>query len=150
MQAAPGEAQRFRLRKHEILRGKRAFEYLFKHGSSFRIGVLAVLYVLDVPEIPADSALSAAFAAPKRLFKKASQRNAVKRRLREAWRLHKQLLYPAVLKSGKALRCLVTYKGPVPPDYHEIEAALLRIIEKLNHRIEHAAPPAEPAPPAAD
>ena len=84
-------------RKAERLSRKKWIQELFDKGSSFNFYPYRILY-LDHPEGTATHN-QVMFSVSKRLFKKATDRNKVKRRMREAYRLNKG---PAAL-SGKLL-----------------------------------------------
>ena len=70
----------------------------------------------------------AAFAVPKRNFKSAVDRNRVKRQLREAYRLNKQMLEEI---SGRKFVMLFLYLGKVKPQYAELEKAMVKLLKKL-------------------
>lgn len=75
------------LNRTERLKEQRWISQLFEEGLLVRSGALAMKYV------PADwgSAVSVkvAFSVPKRRFKRATDRNRIKRLMREAYRLNK-------------------------------------------------------------
>ena len=71
-----------RLPKNEILRGRLAFEKLFRHGL-FGSGKL-----FDFVRLSSDSRGRVAFAASRKI-RSSVKRNFVKRRLREAFRLER-------------------------------------------------------------
>mgnify|MGYP006194973201 CR=1 FL=1 len=70
----------------------------------------------------------AAFAVPKRNFKSAVDRNRVKRQLREAYRLNKQMLEEI---HGKKFVMLFLYLGKVKPQYADLEMAMVKLLKKL-------------------
>jgi ribonuclease P protein component len=117
------------LPRKKILRGKRAFEYIFEHGSSFRAGVLKFVYCSSFPHELSSSPVTAGFAAPKRLLKKAVQRNRVKRCMREAYRLNQQLISEPASEASVAF--LVIYQRPGALPYHQIEKDMIRGLQKL-------------------
>ena len=75
--------------KEEKLCYRRSFDLLFAHRHTFKCGRLWVIYLFDLPPELVTAPQMAAFSAPKRNFKRAVDRNLLKRRLREAYRLHK-------------------------------------------------------------
>lgn len=76
--------------KAERLSRKLYIQELFDRGSSFHFGILKVL-ALPQPT-PAHGPHQVFFSVPKRNFKKAVDRNTLKRRLREGFRLQKEVL----------------------------------------------------------
>ena len=131
-----GTSRSYRLPKQSILRHKRAFEYLFEHGSSFRVGVLKFFYAYDIPEQYVQDAISVGFTAPKRVFKRAWQRNRIKRRMREAYRLEQHLLQPlqSAEKPTAPLAFLIKFQGYYEADYARIASDMRRGLKELKKR----------------
>jgi ribonuclease P protein component len=127
----PEENRRFKLPKKERLHRRLAFEYLFKHGNSFRVGVLSFFYIFDLPPGLSEAPVSIAFAAPKRMFSRAVDRNHLKRRMREAYRLHKHILTELPQLKGKNLVFLVKYNVRAIKPYREIERSMIAGLKKL-------------------
>jgi ribonuclease P protein component len=75
----------YRFKSTERLKSKRAFEKLFKEGKSIKKYPLRLVYV----EWPSASPthVQVAFSVPKKRFKRAVDRNRLKRQMREAYRL---------------------------------------------------------------
>lgn len=131
-----GTSRSYRLPKQTILRHKRAFEYLFEHGSSFRVGVLKFFYAFDIPEQYIQNPISVGFTAPKRVFKRAWQRNRIKRRMREAYRLEQHLLHASSEGEDNPppLAFLIKFQGYYEADYARIASDMRRGIEELKKR----------------
>lgn len=129
------ESQRFFFRKKERLSSKRIFTHLFEHGSSLRVGVLKFFYLLDLPENLSDTPVSVAVVAPKRAFKKAPDRNLLKRRMREAYRLNSHLLYDEVQRSPQNLVLLIKYNIRSIKEFPVIENDMVQGIRKIGRQI---------------
>jgi ribonuclease P protein component len=127
---------RYTLKRHEILRGKRAFTYLFEHGQTFRMGVLKFYFVFDIPEELVKSSLTGAFSAPKRLHKRAVARNLLKRRMREAFRLNKHILLPLLKQNNMRLVIFVTYTRPYIAKYDQIASGMKAGLHRLAKEVE--------------
>lgn len=78
---------RYTLKKSEILRHKKVIRELFERGSSFSIYPIKIIF-----EIKPEGQHQVLFSVPKKKFKKAVERNKIRRRLREAYRLNKHIL----------------------------------------------------------
>lgn len=78
---------KFSLRKNERLSKEKWITDLFDRGSSFYFYPFKVLY-LPHPD-SGSTTNQVLFSVPKRQFKRAVDRNTIKRRLREAYRLNK-------------------------------------------------------------
>lgn len=130
------EKQKFFLKKAERLRLKRGFEYLFEHGSSFRVGVLKFFYVFNVPDTLAPTPLSVGFSAPKRAFKQAVIRNLLKRRMREAYRLNKHTLLTDLEQKDNNLLLLIKYNTRYISNYHRIAHATVLGLQKLQQQLD--------------
>lgn len=104
-------------------------ELLFKEGLSQASYPIKLVYI----ETPVDLIYPAQslFVVPKRLFKKAHDRNTLKRRMREAFRLNKSNFYEAILERNKKLLLAFIYIGKKEEEYLSIEKAILKLIQKI-------------------
>lgn len=68
---------------------------------------------------------------PKRNFKKAVHRNLLKRRIREAFRKQKEILYAPLNEKGITIIFMIQYTGKEISDYNAIEEAVAAGLQKL-------------------
>lgn len=73
----------------------------------------------------------AMFVAPKRNFKKSPDRNTLKRRMREAYRLNKHLFYEALNAQNKKIVLAFIYIGKKEEEYAVIENAVMKSLKKI-------------------
>ena len=117
--------------KAERLSSKRDIDKLVETGKSFNCGFFKIIWKeINEGSIPAQIIIS----VPKRLFKKAVDRNRLKRLTREAYRKNKNILYKN-LNSKKVLLMFV-YKSKTIVGFAEIEKniiiAMQQLIENVN------------------
>ena len=70
-------------------------------------------------------------AVPKRLFKRAVKRNLLKRRIREAYRLQKELLMPADGSASFGFDLLLQYNSPEVADFAAIKADVAAVLRRI-------------------
>lgn len=105
---------------------------MFKDGRAVSAFPVRISYrLLDA----ADHVLQAGFSASSRNFKKAVDRNRIKRLLRENYRKQKPELYDVLVASGKRLAIFIIYTGKEVPAFEFVEEkmklALKKLIEQL-------------------
>ena len=96
---------------------------MFKEGKSFSIFPFRVVWKYQ-PQ-PEKYLLQAGFTASSRNFKKAVDRNRIKRLMKEAYRLQKNTLQQLVAAKEKQLTVFFIYIGKEVP-------AQIMVIDKLN------------------
>jgi ribonuclease P protein component len=124
------------LRKSERISSKKLFELLFSSGKSFRVGILRFTFIHPIPSDMAAAPLMVAFLVPKRQFKRAVDRNYIRRRMREAWRLNKNTLAALLVEQGKSLAVMVKVETKKRPGTAEIRPALVSGLQKLETLIQ--------------
>jgi len=131
-------AKQFTLGKEERLKSRKAIEGLFKEGKSFVLKPFKVFYRVDVSMLKKQRLLfNVQYGAgvSSKQFKKAVDRNTVKRLMREAWRLQKPVLQDKLKEQQKKLNIFFIYTGKELPVYKEVYDKTGKIIEKVNEII---------------
>jgi ribonuclease P protein component len=91
-----GNKLSFAFPKAERLCAVSAVEHLYKEGNTFLRHPLKINFLRDTAPKEGDFLLpKVLFVVPKRSFKKSVDRNLIKRRMREAYRLNKHLFFEA-------------------------------------------------------
>ncbi|HUQ67456.1 MAG TPA: ribonuclease P protein component [Flavitalea sp.] len=106
-------ATHFTLGKHERLKSRKLIAQLFDNGKSVAAFPIRALYSFT----PTPSGLQAGFTVSSKNFKKAVDRNRIKRLMREAYRLQKKELEKKLVVVHKNLAIFFMYTGKELPDY---------------------------------
>jgi len=80
-----------------------------------------------LPQVP----VQVVFSVPKRLFKKAHDRNLLKRRMRETYRFHKHELYEILQQNELQTAMMVVYIAKEELGFVEIEKAMTKIVARF-------------------
>lgn len=119
-QAEIPSAVSFRFRKEERLKSKKIIDKLFADGQSALAYPLKIVF-LSTP-LPAGYPVQAGFTVSKKNFKRAVQRNRIKRLMREAYRLNKHELYKQLPEQQLAV--FFIFIGKELPEYPAIEKGI--------------------------
>ena len=124
-------------KKEERLSRKKIIESLFLKGNSFSQYPVKVVW-LDYPlegKYPAQVLIS----VPKRKFKRAVDRNLLKRRIREAYRKNKEPLYDYLGERDKTCVLALLYISNDIVSYNEIEEKIILALERCKSEYEKTA-----------
>ena len=119
--------QRYTWTKAEKLKSRKRIEWVFKEGKSLSVFPFKVFYLLLHPPAPPQ----AGFGAGSRHFKKAVDRNRIKRLSREAYRLQKQPLMEALAEKERSMALFFIYTGKELPDHGTVKAKIGVLLQKL-------------------
>ena len=122
--------------KEERLCSKKSLDLLFKKGSSFLLYPYRATFLFDAQphKFPAQVVINVA----KKRYKHANDRNLVKRRTREAYRLQKStLLYEPLVGKEQLLLLGLQYVGKQIYPYDFLEKRLGQLFKKLLTQIDN-------------
>jgi ribonuclease P protein component len=113
--------------KSERLCSKKQIDLLFSKGNSETSYPLKIIY-LDQPSTESRFPAQAMFVVPKRNFKRAHDRNLLKRRMREAYRLNKADFYETLRLKGNHRLIAFLYISKKEESYAGIFSSALKLL----------------------
>jgi ribonuclease P protein component len=121
----------FRFQIGERLKSRKEIEHLFSGGSQ-SVGQYP-LRLIWRPAMERRSAfpIQVAMTVSKRNFKRAVDRNRIKRLMREAYRLNKGNLYEALPLQAQQLAWMIIYVGRELPEARKLDKAMQKLMQKF-------------------
>jgi len=118
------------LKKSERLKKRDDIQQLFRRGDSIfefpiKLYHLSLEKELDTPP------LLFGVSVPKKKFKRAVDRNLLKRRIREAYRKHNSSLKTHLDKTNRKLLIMPVYLANEIEDYNLIEGKIILLLQRL-------------------
>jgi|SRR6185312_738806 len=125
--------RRLSLRKNERLYERKAIEEVFDKGRSIKEHPVRLLWLIR----PASDNIpvKVAFTVSSRIFKRAVDRNLIKRRMREAYRKNKAGVFEAFGEKKLQSLIMFIYVDNKIAEYAEIESKIIVALQRL---IQHA------------
>lgn len=118
----------FSFRKGERLTGKKEISALFISGRGVNCPPFRFLYL---PASGEPYPVRTAITVPKRLYGRAVDRNLLKRRIREAYRLYKPTMCRRLNEKGVAIHLVIQYRHEAMLPFASLKEALQKGLEQL-------------------
>lgn len=127
--ARPGAS----LAKAERLTRKKLISEVYDAGESIKTPAIVMVYrFLELPEqVP----VQAMFTVSKRIFKRAHDRNRIKRLLREAYRKQKQLIYEPLIHQQKQVAIFFIFTGKQMPNYAYVHGKISEVLKRFKQQL---------------
>ncbi|WP_075340634.1 ribonuclease P protein component [Tenacibaculum agarivorans] len=112
------------LGKQERLKSRKLIEQLYTQGNSVKKFPLRMVYLQT--EHDSNYPVQFGVSVPKRKFKRAVDRNRIKRLIRESYRLQKKIVYSSV---DKPYVFMISYLAKEEWDYAKIEHSMQKLLQ---------------------
>jgi ribonuclease P protein component len=132
--------QKLTLHKQERLKSRKLIDRLFNGGQSLFQHPCKLVYLKD-PHIQYEdieastNALLFSVTIPKKKLRSATHRNLLKRRIREAYRQHKQPLQEKLAQENVTVCLMFIYIEREIQDYAVIEKGIIKLLKKLDAKL---------------
>lgn len=122
------------LGKADILRHKKAISYLFEDKSALKLQSFPLKCILVENTIIRQEQLQVLFIVPSRVIRKAHDRNLIRRRIKEAYRIRKEEI-KQLLGSQRQINLGLLYTSNEVLSYDQIVKSLNKIINDLSQKV---------------
>jgi len=129
-------SESFDLSKKERLKGHRFFDDLFSKGKSDFLFPYKLVYIPILDDVKTSQRVLFGVSVPKRKFRKAVDRNRLKRLIREAYRLNKPQFKSEAKTSRHRFALLYIYVGEPNPSVKFLSDKMRKLNGKWVSKIE--------------
>ena len=123
------------LNRNERVRSRKLIASLFDGGHKLRHGPLLLIW-RKVDATMATSPLMFGVSVSKRKFKRAVDRNAIKRQIREAYRIQKNDILNSMAGVDTSYALFVVYLNHERSDFQKLSADMIKLLEKWTNQLE--------------
>lgn len=129
----------FSLSAHERIKSKKTLDTLFRNGKAFFVYPYRVVYTLDALKKNQESSASPfrmAVSVSKRHFKRAHDRNRVKRLTREIYRVEKANWIPWLLEAGIQMDIVFLYNTNKILSFDELQPCMEQVGKRVKSLVD--------------
>ena len=118
----------FTFKKDEHLKSRKEIALLIEKGRTFLVFPIKVRWIKVSDQ---KVQVKCTFGVSKRNFKKAVDRNRIKRLMREAYRLNKNQLTTYLIEKNVKIQILFTFIDTTLPDFKKVEYKIILTLQSL-------------------
>ncbi len=131
-------SKQFTFGKDERLKSRKQIEQLFSEGKKFVATPFRIYFIVNGESsmVNGGNWLQFGVGVSSKNFKKAVDRNRIKRLTKEAWRLQKNELKKKLKVDNKQVNVFFIYTGKGLPDFETIKDKVAVALKKLSDKID--------------
>ena len=126
--------EKYTFKKAERLKSRKIIERIFNREGHSLVTFPILTVWLETP-LSSNFPAQATFSVSKKKFKKAVQRNRIKRLMREAYRLNKSKFYESLSAKEKQVAVMFVYIAKEEMTFEEIESKMKQGLKRLRRNI---------------
>jgi ribonuclease P protein component len=120
--------------KDERLSSRKILSGLFEKGKVIIVSPFRLLWLQTT--LPSSTPVQIAFSVPVKNFRRAVDRNRIKRQIREVYRKNKSSVYALSESRKKQYALMIVFIGKVKPTFEEVESKLKLVLHRLEEDLQ--------------
>ncbi|MCH8554780.1 MAG: ribonuclease P protein component [Schleiferiaceae bacterium] len=121
----------YTLRPHERIKSPLEVSAVYSQGKKVFVYPIMAFYELNPSSLGCGKSIRVAFSVPKRRFKRAVDRNYLKRLMREAYRLQKPQFLNSIPSDDVQLNLVLIYNGKIDVSMDKLKLSMADAVNKI-------------------